>query len=411
MTTFVSNLNKPDGGGVEASGVGATNEFGFAVVLQLAQEFTTGPGAFGLRSVVVRSRDSQGDSFSVSVCEIDSHSKPTAPCTALTAPSNFAAGSLSFTAPPGTTLAANTRYAVVFRTTGSGTVNFESTRSNDEDSGASTGWSIKNYYLTYATYDDPDSSHYDVPIWYSGGADSDGTKSLRIAIKGSVATDATLSALTLTDRDGTDIAISPNFSTTTTSYSAAMAFTDRDVTIEGTPADTNASVEYRDSNGANLVDSDPLKNGLQYTFPVGTHDFTVRVIAEDGTTSGRTFRLRATRAQGTVCAKPDIDPGRTEVWSGTLNLGELWVTAQGMKNTFGYGYNPDSAYNGSGTLSDTSFTLDSDPTSLGSRSDYYTIKSLWRPLLASGLELGIEGRDGDIAIGQTPQRNCQTWNP
>ena len=385
VTTFVSNLNQPGGRGVVVS-----NEIGDEVVQQIAQEFTTGPGAFGLRSVVVRSRDPQGDSFSVSVCEIDSHSKPTAPCTALTAPSAFAAGSLSFTAPPGTTLAANTRYAVVCRATGSGAVSFETTPSDDEDSGASTGWSIKNYYLAYGTYYDPDSSHYDVPFWLSG----DGVRSLRIAIKGSAATDATLSALTLTNSYGDDV---PIISTTTTSYSANMVFADKNVTIEGTPTDTNASVEYLDSNGAVLVDSIPVKDGLQYTFPVGTHSFTIKVTAEDGTAT-RTYTLSATRAQGTVCAKPDIAPGRTEVWSGTLKPGQIWLVQGGSNRFAGEGYNSSTDYIGSGTLSDTSFSLDLDPTSLGSRADHYAITGF---LVDNNGDLyfGIEGRDGDIAIG------------
>ena len=49
----------------------------------------------------------------------------------------------TFTADAGATLAANTTYAVVVdRSSGSGTANIAKTTSNDEDSGAATGWSI-----------------------------------------------------------------------------------------------------------------------------------------------------------------------------------------------------------------------------------------------------------------------------
>ena len=141
----------------------------------------------------------------------------------------------------------------------------------------------------------------------------------------------------------------------------------RDVDVEATPTDTNASVEYLDSNGDTLVDSNTTKDGLQYTFPVGTNTFTVKVTAEDGNTT-KLYTLDATRTQGTVCTKPTLTD-RVEVWSGTLVLDELWyVNALGNKWPAGYGYFPHLDYNGGGTLSDTLFEFDSNS---------YTISLLW----------------------------------
>ena len=315
VTTFVSNLNQ--GYHTEFSVFSNESRGGHGKGAQL---FTTGRGTFALSSVVVSSRDPEGDKFSVSVCKVK-YGLPSTTCTpAFTAPSSFARGDLSFTAPSNTVLAGNTRYAVVFEPTGN-TVDFRTTRSSGEDSGAATGWSIRNDALRFFEREAYDSFYY---FWT--GTQSPNT--FRIAIKGNVTTEplsglATLTGLTLTDRDGKDIPISPAFSPTTKNYSASMEFDSRDVTIEGIPSDSRANVGYLDSNGTEFWDEDPTKDGFQYTFPVGTNSFTVRVTSYNGVTTDRSFTLSATRDQGTVCAKPAITPGRTEVWSGTLKPGEV----------------------------------------------------------------------------------------
>ena len=58
----------------------------------------------------------------------------------LTNPSSLAAGTLTFSAPSGTTLDASTTYYVVLDTTTSGSLGF--TNSDSEDSGGASGWSI-----------------------------------------------------------------------------------------------------------------------------------------------------------------------------------------------------------------------------------------------------------------------------
>ena len=69
--------------------------------VDVAQRFHTGSNSTGytLSSVEIESDDHEGDAFSVSVCTTDGSGRPTTTCTALTAPSSFAAGTISFRAP------------------------------------------------------------------------------------------------------------------------------------------------------------------------------------------------------------------------------------------------------------------------------------------------------------------------
>ena len=114
-----------------------------------AQLFTTGTNAAGytLASVEIVSKDAQSDDVTVSVCETDSSGHPTSTCTALTAPSSFAAGTLSFTAPDNTTLSAGTTYAVQIVSPGDDNLLLGATTSNDEDAGGADDWTIGDGYV------------------------------------------------------------------------------------------------------------------------------------------------------------------------------------------------------------------------------------------------------------------------
>ena len=85
-----------------------------------SQPFTTGAAGATLSSVEIISEDSQGDDVAVSLCTVDGSNHPTSDCTVLTAPSSFAAGTLVFTAPDGTTLAATTTYSLLVASLGGG---------------------------------------------------------------------------------------------------------------------------------------------------------------------------------------------------------------------------------------------------------------------------------------------------
>ena len=139
-----------------------------------SQAFTTGSnnGGYSVSSVELISEDTQGDSFSISVCSTNSSSIPVrANCTALTPPSDFAAGTLSFTAQPNIDLEADTTYALLVESTSS--VVFDTTTSDSEDAASQVGWEIANAYQFVLVGD----------IWSTTVAGA----SLRIAIKGTLA--------------------------------------------------------------------------------------------------------------------------------------------------------------------------------------------------------------------------------
>ena len=108
-----------------------------------AQAFTTGSNAGGytLTSVGIVSIDPEGDSFSASVCETDGSGRPNTTCIPLTAPTDFAAGTVEFTHSSRIPLAASTTYAVVV-TVGGNSVRLRVKTDNAEDARSQAGWTI-----------------------------------------------------------------------------------------------------------------------------------------------------------------------------------------------------------------------------------------------------------------------------
>ena len=101
---------------------------------------------WALTSLIVVSEDNQGDDFDVEICEAHNSTEfPTSPCTRLSRPSSFAAGSLEFTH-PGIYLNANDNYVAVFKQSGNEDVSLDATTSAGEDSTGLSGWSIKNRF-------------------------------------------------------------------------------------------------------------------------------------------------------------------------------------------------------------------------------------------------------------------------
>ena len=120
------------------SNTGQTARF-IASLDDLAQSFRTGSHSRGYILSSVGIVTAGHPSFSARVCTVDSSGNPTSSCTSLTAPSSFAAGTVTFTAPANTTLTANTTYTVRISGTAAG---FSGTRSNSEDRSIAPGWSI-----------------------------------------------------------------------------------------------------------------------------------------------------------------------------------------------------------------------------------------------------------------------------
>ena len=108
--------------------------------------------------------------FTAKVCGVASNNNPTSTCTDLTPPDSFAAGTMSFSAPPNITLSKGTTYAVVLNLVES-LMDYGRTTSEREDKGKQPGSSIANEFEYLGATDN----------WTENPAFS-----VRIAIKGTV---------------------------------------------------------------------------------------------------------------------------------------------------------------------------------------------------------------------------------
>ena len=143
LDAMVQNLGQTDNGYRSVDG---TNKV-------LSQEFTTGSNEFGYRLQGVGVNiEGSGSNFpdgptSVSVAVHASLSgRPRAKLFDLVSPTEYAAGHSFFEAPPGTFLAPNTSYVMVWSHLGGASHRLRKTASNNEDSGALTGASIANAF-------------------------------------------------------------------------------------------------------------------------------------------------------------------------------------------------------------------------------------------------------------------------
>ena len=261
-----------------------------------SQPFTTGAAGATLSSVEIISEDPEGDDVVVSLCTVDGSNHPTSDCTALTAPSSFAAGTLVFTAPDGTTLAATTTYSVLITSPGGDNLNLDATTSDNEDAGGATGWSIAD------TFDSETSPN----VWSSINM------SLRITIKGTLNNAPTVA---------TEIPNQTAMSGTAFSYQVpAATFTDAD-------SDT---LTY----AATLADDTALPSWLSFTAatrtfsgtPTAAGTVSVKVTASDASDSvSDTFDI-------VVSLPPDTSP--TLVSNAGQGEDHNWTTRQDRSQTF-----------------------------------------------------------------------------
>ena len=279
-TTLISNLGQSTYSFGQTVGPGGSGTIA-------AQQFTTGNSAYLLTAAQIDVESVAAGFLGtgvVRVCPRGTGNFPdTSNCLAsLSAPSSFGAGVKEFTASgAGVGLAANTRYFLVLTASNSGSnYTVEYTRSDSEDSGGETGWSIAN----------------ESRISTNGGAYDGGIASsaLKIAIKGAVAsTDATLSGLSLTEGANT-ISLSPEFATGTTDYLAFVANSVTSATVLPTTTNSSATVEYLDENDTTITDTDGTSEGLQFSPAVGVNTVKVKVTAEDTNTT-ETYTVVLTR--------------------------------------------------------------------------------------------------------------------
>ncbi len=127
----------------------------------LSQGFTTGPDARGyaLRGIGVDIEGSGGNvpdsalSVSVAVYSADPVGKPGAKLFDLVSPTDYAPGHSFFEAPAGTTLEADTSYVMVWEHLGGTVHRIQKATTDNEDSGAASGFSIANVLYQGADVD------------------------------------------------------------------------------------------------------------------------------------------------------------------------------------------------------------------------------------------------------------------
>ena len=252
------------------SNIGQSNPGTVGQTVDNAQRFTTGSNSAGyvLTGIDVVSADPQGDSFNVSVCEVNSSGFPTSDCTQLTAPGSFAAGTLAFTASPGIPLMNGTTYTIVLIVVDQ-RVSYGITSSDGEDPGAADGWSLQNA-----------SDQFSRVL----GWQSQGTHSFRVAIKGYANTPADDTAPTVSSAtvDGTSLVITFDENLAAATNLANSAFTvkktpsggnEETVTLSGTPAISNDTVTLTLAAAVLATDTD-IK--VTYTVPTSGTDNTLK---------------------------------------------------------------------------------------------------------------------------------------
>ena len=269
-----------------------------------AMRFTTGssPGGYSLSSVNTSYEDIQGDRHSLTLCPTDEDGFPAVPptevithsgCVTLTPPDPWPPGTLvartlTFTAPANTLLAPRTTYSLIFLQSVANGVGYSGTLSDSLDATSASGWSIGDRYEFYHSSGEWRRSSFNVALVFSIRGS---------AVSGSPSSDATLSALALSE--GTLI---PTFSSTVENYVASVEDTVSRITVTATPnhvasivdfagmALGGPTVAYFDGNDRLLADADETTPGHQVDLSAGVGTIKVKVTAGNGTTT-KTYRV------------------------------------------------------------------------------------------------------------------------
>ena len=259
-----------------------------------AQRFVTGAAAdeFIISEVQIQLAVAAGKDTTITIKENTTSDRPGNLVATLTNPATLTSNSLNtFTAPAGTTLAANTSYWITVNEgfTEQDGVSFPITDSNAQTGEA--GWSIDDRFLWKIAHTNN---------WYVA------QESLLIAIRGTatVSTDATLSDLTLADVDSKPVALNPAFASTTVHYTASVPHSTDSVTLAATKNDSNATAAITD-------DDTSTPDEAELALVVGSNTLTVTVTAEDGST--QTYTVTVTRA---------VEPGNVLVSKKVLTITE-----------------------------------------------------------------------------------------
>ncbi len=287
----------------------------------VAQKFTTGSATAGytLASLEIDFAAAVGTpaNLRAELWSATGAGAPDSKLASLTVPSTVGAGAVAFAAPSNTSLAASTSYFVVVYRSGATTGSLRTTRTNNEDSGSASGWSIG------------DTRH-----GRAGTAWRTNSVELKIRVNGAVkgatqSTNSELSGLTVksaASAAGTfsALALTPStFSATTTSYTASVANSITHVKLTPTKAHTGASIKVGKGTSLTAVTSGTETSAIALS--EGANAIKVEVTAEDGTTK-RTYTVTVTRA-----ASGTTPPAATPTVS--LSVDQSNVVAEGSSAT------------------------------------------------------------------------------
>ena len=296
--------------------------------LTLAQQFTTGGHAAGyaltgVSAVLGAGRTLTAEELSKVRAQLWSNSglDPGEKLADLAVPPPAAAAVRAFAthlaAPPGTRLAANTRYQLVFYAVGGqDQLALDVTSSGNEDAGSASGWSIANRY-----------------VGWSGEAAAGSptvalTSAVVQAVGAPVASDASLAGLTAAAAACADcpyeaLALSPAFDSATTAYMARAGYALSHVRLRPTAADASATV--RVGRGGSLAPVRSGAEGAAVALDDGWNRLVAEVTAGDGsaTTTYTVTVTRATRAGASEPRNVAVTPqdGRLDVsWQAPADL-------------------------------------------------------------------------------------------
>ena len=396
--TLVSNIDQPDSAQSRAIH---------------AQPFTTGPNSAGyeLTSVDVQLGDSVPSAGDI-VVEILSHnSGPGSTLATLTNPTTLTKQSANtFTVPasdPLTLDAETTYYVLIYHADdddGGSTVTvgglvitqfgiiIDRTDSKSEDSGAATGWSIRNRRYFKVRYDDS---------WSVSTI-----RFAKIAIRGTrlLSDDATLSDLRLSHGSIT-VPLNRAFDAATTQYTASVAYGVSSLTVTPTTNEMNATVGYFDASDTDLDDADANTPSHQVNLERGSNTLKVKVTADDGNTT-ETYTVVVTREPPTVPEAPEgfgatpVSPTQIYLyWTAPSNFVNSAITGYQYRMSTDGGHNWSRQWrdiHGSGKRTDitehTVHWLDS--------ANEYTFQVRAENALGGGISASVKARPGKPAVSR-----------
>ena len=322
----------PTTGVTLVSNIGQTAESGSRTTSNViqAQGFTTGSNADGytLGSIEASIRgeptSAQRDTIRAQLWSW-TNTGPDAKVADLTVPDHpIAAGTVKFTDPAGTNLAASTSYFLVLYTTGTFNLEVTSTTSDDEDAGGQAGWNVFNLFHNSAGAQTPSGS----TTWTR----QDSTNAaLRIRVNGELAVappsdNANLVFLTASSSDNAgrvfnDLTLSPAFDKARTGYTATVAHDQGYAKLTPWVEEPGqARVAWRKGNTGSFTPVAYARSTAAIALDVEANAITVRVTAEDGTTKDYTVTITRQGPAVSLSASPNpVAEGSSVTITATLS--------------------------------------------------------------------------------------------